>query len=91
MEPGSCIELNFTDFELEDPVTNEERTECKYDYLKVRDGRYSFSKQLWKGCGKKKPGVLRSSGNKMTIYFRSDESSNYRGFLATWRENNCLS
>ena len=81
---GSCIELTFSDFELEGG------TDCKYDFLKVSDGGYSFNKQLWKGCGKKKPDVLRSSGSTMTIHFRSDGSDNFRGFLATWREKICM-
>ena len=84
VDSRSCIELTFSDFELE------ESSNCKYDFLKVVDGS-SFSNQLWKGCGSKKPGVLRSSGNRMTIYFRSDKSVNYRGFFALWKEKSCIS
>ena len=85
VDSGSCIELTFLDFRLEGA------TDCKYDSLKVSDGGYSSSNQLWKGCGSKKPGVLRSSGKRMTIFFRSDKSYNYKGFLATWKEKSCIS
>ena len=74
---GSLIELTFEDFQLESD------TGCDYDYVKVLN---SDEKQLWKGCGKEMPPVLKSSGNKMTIVFHSDGSGRYRGFRATWRQ-----
>ena len=36
-------------------------------------------------CGSNKPGILISSGNKMTIRFKSDISQNAKGFFANYK------
>ena len=77
MAPGSTIELLFLDFELESD------SRCKDDYVRVRDSNFNV---LWTGCGTERPAVLRSSSNKMAIFFGANEKLNYRGFLAIWKE-----
>ena len=42
--------------------------------------------ELLKACGTKVPDKVTSSGNKMTIRFRTDQIVVSRGFKATWRK-----
>merc|ERR1719318_2177626 len=72
---GSTIQLTFQDFAVEaDPS-------CQYDYVQVLDTDGSSKAKL---CGESVPSPIRSSGNKMTVLFRSDQSVVKKGFKATW-------
>jgi len=73
---GSKIKLTFTDFELED-------YNCAYDYVEVFD---TNGKSIKKVCGNTKPSPITSTGNKMTIKFKSDYYYNLKGFSATWKK-----
>jgi hypothetical protein len=72
---GMIIELTFTDFMIEDDPN------CAHDYVQVLDIDNS---ELAKACGDRAPSPVRSSGNKMTVAFYSDDSVNLRGFSAEW-------
>ena len=39
-------------------------------------------------CGNSKPPVLYSSGNKLQVVFKTDESVTFRGFLAIYKALN---
>nr|XP_008192422.1 PREDICTED: cubilin [Tribolium castaneum] len=70
---GSLIQLVFSDLDLE------EHSECALDYVEILDGPSLNSKSLGRFC-LHHPSFLRSSGNTLTVIFRSDLSRNGRGF-----------
>src|SRR5438034_693541 len=65
------VALRFQMFEME------KDSECRYDYVEVRDGHSPENALLGKFCGYKIPPVVRSTSNKLLVKFRSDESSEY--------------
>ena len=71
---GNRIKLVFENFELE-------AKNCKHDYLNIFDGSASNAKQIGgRLCGAKKPKSIVSSGNKLHLQWRSDDSHVFRGF-----------
>jgi hypothetical protein len=76
VDPGNRIKLTFTSFDLED------NPNCEYDYVKVVDS--DGTTKLAKLCGSFIPSIIKSSGNKLTVVFYSDDSVTKKGFLATW-------
>lgn len=78
------IQLTFTSFHLESGV------ECTYDYVAVYPGYVTVATesenmaQIGKFCGSSIPPVLQSSGNILSLVFRSDDSLNGHGFSATY-------
>ena len=44
------------------------------------------SSQLIKNCGSNIPAKITSTGNKLTVNFKSDASITLKGFKATWNE-----
>jgi hypothetical protein len=69
---GEAISLEFTKF----------NTESRYDYVKVYDGDSNKEIVLGRFSGSRKPPLVSSTGNKMLVIFRSDESITYPGFAA---------
>ena len=66
--------LNFTELQLE--------TGGCSDRVEVRDGRYSWNKQLESYCASQyRPQVLVPSGRWARVKFSSDTAKNARGFL----------
>ena len=70
---AEAIELLFTQFELE---TN-------YDFLWIYDGPSVFSPLIVRS-NTISPGTVRSSGNAITLEFRSDCATTASGWMATW-------
>ncbi|XP_048589261.1 bone morphogenetic protein 1 isoform X2 [Nematostella vectensis] len=71
-----------------DPVLLENSNPC-VDYVEVRDGASKEAKLLSRVCGANRaPVVLRSSGNKLWVMFRSDCSVVYEGFQAVYTSFN---
>lgn len=70
------IQLTFTDFELED----------NYDFMWIYDGPSEFSPLIgrWNTLS---PGTITSSGNALTIEFRSDCATTAAGWVANWTTN----
>ncbi|XP_024945015.1 uncharacterized protein LOC107271971 isoform X2 [Cephus cinctus] len=78
-DTGMLIKLDFRDrFHLE-PSLN-----CRYDFLKVRDGQYGFSNQIGNFCGNSYPPELTSKTRFLWLHFHSDENIEYSGFKAVW-------
>ncbi|KAK7097764.1 adhesion G protein-coupled receptor L4-like [Littorina saxatilis] len=84
---GSRIKLTFTKFDLEDgyfrnsPPKVNEKLMCN-DAVKVVDGAIS---SLFSGCQSDGLGrTFESTGNEMSIYFKTDESTQKAGFQATY-------
>ena len=73
------VSIVFEDFEVHKTKS------CNADWLKVYDGDSSDSKMIGrKLCGQRKPKPMESTGNSMTLVFRSDAfayvESGYMGF-----------
>ena len=77
MAAGSTIQLTFQDFSLE-PANG-----CAYDFVQVLDS--DGTTELKKLCGASLPSPIRSTGNKMTVLFHSDDNVNKKGFKASWK------
>ncbi|XP_061930091.1 uncharacterized protein LOC107996135 isoform X2 [Apis cerana] len=78
-EKGMLLRLDFRDdFKLE------ESTDCRYDFLEVRDGQHGFSNLLGNFCGKNFPPEITSKTRYLWLRFHSDESIEGKGFRAVW-------
>ncbi|XP_067041555.1 tolloid-like protein 1 [Acropora muricata] len=78
---GYIIRLRFKEFELE----NEKL--CAYDYAIIRDGSNSTSPLIERLCGHGSPNSSRefvSTGNRMWIQFRTDVTTQKKGFIAEY-------
>ncbi|XP_065052552.1 cubilin-like isoform X5 [Rhopilema esculentum] len=73
------LALDFDLFDLE--ITSD----CRYDYIEIRDGELPSDKLIGKYCGKDDVKGIRSTGNSLNIRFRSDQTSNFKGYRASWR------
>ncbi|XP_075924104.1 neuropilin-2 isoform X1 [Petromyzon marinus] len=58
----------------------EKTSECRFDYVEVRDGRDTNAEVLGKFCGNIPPSALVSSGPVLYIHFQSDYSTQGAGF-----------
>ncbi|XP_050535178.1 cubilin [Daktulosphaira vitifoliae] len=72
------IELSVNNFTLE------ESTECRFDYLEIRNGGYATSPLIGKFCGSKILPIISSMGNSLFIRFVSDASKSRKGFSIHW-------
>ncbi|XP_074652971.1 cubilin-like [Tubulanus polymorphus] len=79
--PGKVVLLNFTDWELE-----RSKFACTWDYVLVRDGFFETSAVIGKFCGYERVLPIKSSSNHLWVQFKTDGSSNKRGFNATFTE-----
>lgn len=78
--PKNKIKLSFSVFDLQDASPS-----CQDgDFVEVRDGEYSDSPILGTFCGNSIPTDTFSSGSYMLVQFRSDESGEKRGFVASY-------
>ncbi|XP_074549445.1 cubilin [Halichoeres trimaculatus] len=78
--PGRRVTLTINDLRLEDSGTS-----CVYDYVEVRNGIAADAPRLQRFCGTVPAGTqVRSSGNTMTVVFRTDASVSNGGFMATY-------
>lgn len=72
------IELRFTDFNMDGKYP------CNVDYVKVVDGLNTSATEIGHFCSTRLPRheLIRSTGNKMSLEFKSYRESNSRGFKA---------
>ena len=72
---GKRVELRFVDFKLESS------SNCRYDYLEIYDGASSGSSKIGNRlCGSTRPSNKVSSGNRLYLKWRSDDSEHHSGF-----------
>ncbi|XP_043271305.1 uncharacterized protein Neto [Venturia canescens] len=85
-DKGMLLKLDFRDrFELESmTAVNDKVSECRFDYLEVRDGQYGFSNLLGVFCDKQFPPEIISKSRHLWLRFRSDDTIEYAGFKAVW-------
>ena len=72
---GSTIRLTFSSFDVEFEGS------CNYDSLTVLD---TDGSSLGKLYGSTLPAPIQSSGHKMTLVFKSDNSITSTGYEASW-------
>ncbi|XP_063777593.1 cubilin [Pseudophryne corroboree] len=81
--PGSSIQISIVEFNIEFHPT------CDYDVLEIYGGPELSSPRLAQLCTSRAPGnplQVSSTGNTVTVRFKTDSTSNGKGFNATWRE-----
>lgn len=79
---GSTIHLMVSDIEIEN------HPNCPFDYLEIFDGDSEHTLSLGKICSSQSSGkIFYSTGNKMYIKFKADESKNGRGFRLSYFTN----
>lgn len=79
--PGFLVQLSFSEFDLES------NDNCPYDYLAIYDNIVEDGENvnpIGKYCGTEKPPVIMSTSRALTLVFKTDESVNGEGFLATY-------
>ena len=59
-------------------------TESNNDFIEVFDGNTVSDQSIGKFSGFSKPANLISSSNSLTVYFRTDEDTAYKGFSAKY-------
>ncbi|PNF23973.1 hypothetical protein B7P43_G09286 [Cryptotermes secundus] len=75
---GQQIKLNVTDFILEGG------SNCRYDYLEIRNGGSQMAPLIGRYCGTTIPRSIPSLSNQLFLQFVSDNSGRQRGFRITW-------
>jgi len=78
VHPLERIQIKFTVFDLE------HHSRCRWDYLEIRDGDSEQSPLINRFCGQDVPQPIVSTGNKVWIKFRADNSFTGQGFRAEY-------
>lgn len=76
------IELTFSSFDVE------RHGGCVYDYLSVYENvvrNESESHAIGTYCGNTVPAAITSTSRALTLFFKSDDSINGQGFVASYR------
>ncbi|XP_029048305.2 cubilin isoform X2 [Osmia bicornis bicornis] len=77
--PGHVVQITWLTFALE------QNPSCRHDYVSVYENYLSANRELiGKFCGSKKPPILMSQGNTLTVVFHSDSSLTRDGFVASY-------
>ncbi|KRY12598.1 Tolloid-like protein 1 [Trichinella patagoniensis] len=79
-EDGMSVEIQFTNFELEEEV------HCEYDYVEIYDGDSENAMRLGRYCGNKQPNLFISSGPVLRVRFRADDTVTAKGFVFEYVE-----
>ncbi|XP_028403966.1 cubilin-like isoform X2 [Dendronephthya gigantea] len=72
------VVIRFQYFDLEGA------SNCRFDYLLVKDGEHNNSKTIGRYCGSSKPATITTSSNTANLRFNSDTSIARGGFLIRW-------
>lgn len=81
---GHVVQLSFTSFNLE------ESNGCYFDSVNVYDGYVNETagadptKPIGNFCGSNIPPLILSTGNVLSLVFKTDDSSAGDGFVATY-------
>lgn len=76
--PSYQVAMEFHSFDLE------LHSNCRNDFIEIRDGDNAKSRLIGKYCGNSLPPILASTSNQMYIRFVSDGTSEGRGFSAAF-------
>ena len=77
------IQLDITQFFLESDGFKEGVCPHDYDTARFYDGRGQHAPLLGEFCGSFIPETITSTGEHMYVVFKSDESKNAEGYLAS--------
>ncbi|KAM8967664.1 cubilin [Pelodytes ibericus] len=80
---GSSIQITILEFSIEYHTT------CNYDVLEIFGGPSLSSPRLAQLCAPRLPEnplQVSSTGNRLTVRFKTDDFVSGKGFNATWRE-----
>ena len=77
--PNSRVRLDFDRFDLEGA------SDCRYDFIEIRDGERGTDEVIGKYCGKRNLTNIVSKSNVLFVKFVSDSTTEFKGFLAKWR------
>ncbi|KAM3593822.1 uncharacterized protein V6R79_022582 [Siganus canaliculatus] len=80
VDPNHRVFFNFSDLNIEN------HSSCTWDYVTIHDGPSQSSPLLSRVCGTTLPSPITSTQNTIYVRFRSDSSSNHRGFSARFSE-----
>uniref|UniRef100_A0A4W3K7X0 Cubilin n=1 Tax=Callorhinchus milii TaxID=7868 RepID=A0A4W3K7X0_CALMI len=83
VDEGNSIEFTIHEFDVEYHKT------CNFDVLEVYAGPDTRSPRLAQLCNTRLPNnplVISSTGNAITVRFKSNSKGNGKGFNATWKE-----
>lgn len=72
------ISLFFHSFDIEDS------SECRHDFLEVRNGSESSSPLLGKYCGTLLPDPIFSQNNELFLHFETDSTTSSHGYEIIW-------
>lgn len=78
MPINRAVNLSFSSFDLESSST------CRYDSVKIYDGDSIHWPLVGTFCGSSVPSFFVSSGNFLTVVFKTDSSVQRAGFNATY-------
>ncbi|KAJ8276925.1 hypothetical protein GJAV_G00069430 [Gymnothorax javanicus] len=81
---GEAVQLDFEDQFYIEPTNG-----CPFDYLELRDGASFDDEVIARLCGNDLPSTQRSTGNAMTVRFRTDTSVTHQGFKARFSIATC--
>lgn len=81
--PEETVTLTFHKFKLEDDP------DCRYDYVKIKDGESAAADVLDKLCGTHNNKTYTSTGRSLRLDFISDAEVSYMGFSASYTFSNC--
>ena len=77
--------VNLTSFKVSDNILKV----CQYIVYQLNISVLdSDDSEIVRTCGRSIPGTILSSGNMLTIVFKTDDSRAGRGFLANWTKIN---
>ena len=76
---GKRISLDFALFDLEGT------SDCRYDSFEIRDGEAATAPLIGLYCGKLRLKNITSTGNALHMRFKSDSSTQFKGYLGTWK------
>ncbi|XP_059143177.1 tolloid-like protein 1 [Physella acuta] len=76
---GSQIRIVFTAFQLE------HEAECRYDNVKIFNGKQTSSPVFGPFCGNDLPDPIVSATSYLVIHFHSDDTLNRKGFALTFQ------
>lgn len=78
--PTNKVQVKFLFFDLE------EDSACGYDYVDIFDGDNNNHTRLLHACGSQVlPGDVVSSGDRLLIQFKSDDTANFKGFQLSYK------
>ena len=91
---GKLMEIEFTDFDLEEPYhcTIYDNYRCTFDFVMVHDGEDADGHGvgddilLPKTCNNTVPAPFRSKSNKVQVHFKTDRAIQKKGWRLVYTE-----